>query len=535
VSAAPESAPAPPAPPTPPAEAPVPWLGLLAVLLGTFVSTLTGRLSTFGLTDIRGAIHAGFDEGAWITTAFTVAQMLITPIAVWVGSIYGPRRILLIAALFFAATSTLLPFAENLSTLLVLQFLSGLSSGCFIPLTLSFILRNMPLRLWAYGVALYALNLELSLNISASLEGWYVDNLSWHWIFWQNVPLALGMAACLHFGVGSQAPPPVRLHKDLYGLASCGIGLALLYAALDQGNRLDWTSSGLIWGLTIAGLVMLVAFVVHEKTTPFAWLDFHVLLGSPMPYLLLMIALLRLTILSTAYLIPYYLGGVRGFRSLIVGDTLIWIAAPQLILCPLAAFMLRRADPRIVSCFGMCLVGIACMQVAYTLTPDWGSDQFLLSQLLQALGQSCALSGIVFTGVLNLRPQDALSFGALLQIARLFGGEAGQAFVATMARVREQRASNLIGLHLQAGRVDVQHRLQIYGHITARSALEPRAAPALLGNVVRTMATTQATIDTFVVVAACCVGGLFVMTVLLPRPPRTPASHIPLFRTRARE
>ncbi len=293
----------------------MPWLGLTAVLLGTFISTLTGRLSTFGLTDIRGAIHAGFDEGAWITTSFTVAQMLITPVAVWIGSMYGPRQILILAALSFAITSAVTPFAQNLDTLLVLQFLGGLGSGCFIPLTLSFILRNMPLRLWAYGVALYALNLELSLNISASLEGWYVDNLSWHWIYWQNVPLALGMAACLYWGV-KKLPPPASIHRDIYGLASCGLGLALIYAALDQGNRLDWTNSGIVWGLALAGLVLLAAFIIHEATTEFPWLDFKVALGKPLPYLLLNIAILRLTILSTAYLIPYYLGGVRGFRAL---------------------------------------------------------------------------------------------------------------------------------------------------------------------------------------------------------------------------
>jgi MFS transporter, DHA2 family, multidrug resistance protein len=515
--------------PAPPVEQAIPWLGLIAVLLGTFISTLTGRLSTFGLTDVRGAIHAGFDEGAWITTAFTVAQMLITPVAVWIGSIYGPRRILIVAALSFAITSFLTPFSQNLSTMLTLQFLSGLGSGCFIPLTLSFILRNMPLRLWAYGVALYALNLELSLNISASLEGWYVDNFSWHWIFWQNVPLALGMAACLHWGVRS-LPPPARINKDVYGLVSCGLGLALIYAALDQGNRLDWLNSGVVWGLMLAGLVMLVSFVIHEKTTPNPWLDFHVVLARPMPYLLLMVAILRLTIQSTAYLIPYFLGGVRGFRALQVGGTLIWIAAPQLIICPIAAFMLRRSDPRIVASAGLCLVGLACMTVAYGLTPQWGSDQFLLSQLLQAVGQSFALSGIVFNAVLNLRPQDALSFGAMLQIARLFGGEAGSAFVVTTARVREQRASNLIGQHLQIGDADVQHRLQVYGRVIARAGHQAAASPVVLGGVVRTMATTQATIDTFVAVAGCAGFGLVVLMLLLPSPPRTPASHIPFFQ-----
>ena len=85
-----------------PATPRIPWLGLAAVLLGAFVSTLNGRLSTFGLADIRGAVHAGFDEGAWITTAQAVAQMLIAPAAIWLGGVYGARRILMEAAAVFA-------------------------------------------------------------------------------------------------------------------------------------------------------------------------------------------------------------------------------------------------------------------------------------------------------------------------------------------------------------------------------------------------------------------------------------------------
>jgi DHA2 family multidrug resistance protein len=246
--------------------------------------------------------------------------------------------------------------------------------------------------------------------------------------------------------------------------------------------------------------------------------------------LLLNIAILRLTILSTAFLIPYFLGGVRGFRALQVGDTLIWIAAPQLIICPLAAFMLRRFDARITASLGLILVGMACMSVAYGLTPAWGSDQFLPSQLMQAVGQSFALSGIVFLGVLNLRPQDALTFGAMLQISRLFGGEVGSAFVATFARQREQRASNLIGQHIQSGSLAVQQRLAAYGHVLTRAGHPARAAPALLGNVVRTLATTQATIDSFVAVAGFAMAGLVVIALVLPPPPRSDASHVPLFR-----
>src|SRR5271165_3908349 len=87
--------------PSPPTS--IPWLGLFAVLMGTFISTLNGRLSTYGLADIRGAVGAGFDEGAWITTAQTVAQMFITLAAVWMGAAFGPRRVLIGASIAFAA------------------------------------------------------------------------------------------------------------------------------------------------------------------------------------------------------------------------------------------------------------------------------------------------------------------------------------------------------------------------------------------------------------------------------------------------
>src|SRR5580693_519737 len=191
---------------------PIPWLGLAAVLLVTFISTLNGRLSTFGLADIRGAVHAGFDEGAWITTAQAVAQMLIAPAAIWLGGVYGSRRVLMEAAAVFALVCLIQPFSPNIQTMLALQFVGGLSSGFFIPLTLGFVLRNMPPRVWAYGIALYALNLEVSLNVSASLEDWYIENLSWQWIFWQNVPLAVGMALCLRFGVPAEPPVVNKPH-----------------------------------------------------------------------------------------------------------------------------------------------------------------------------------------------------------------------------------------------------------------------------------------------------------------------------------
>jgi DHA2 family multidrug resistance protein len=514
--------------PTPPTA--IPWLGLLAVLMGTFISTLNGRLSTFGLADIRGAVGAGFDEGAWITTAQTVAQMFVTLAAIWMGAAYGPRRVLIGASISFAVISLLTPYSATLPMLLTMQFLGGLASGFFIPLTLPFILLNMPPKYWAFGIAVYALNLELSLNISASLEGWYVEHHSWHWIFWQNVPLALIMSLCLHRGIASK-PIVTRPPPDVFALLAGGAGLALVYAALDQGNRLDWLNSGLIWGLLCAGILLNVAFLVHESYIARPLLNLKVVFSIPIVTQVVLIAFLRLTITATAYLIPLFLGSVRGYRALEVGDTLLWIAGPQLIFCPLAALMLRRSDARLVSAIGFIFISVACLMVAYGLTPIWGSYQFLPSQLLQAIGQSFALSGVIFFGILHLKPADALTFGAMLQTARLMGGEIGSAFVTTLARVREQVASNLIGLHVQVGDLHVIERLRAYGAATTR-VIDPVGAVSrgqqVLGNVVRAAATTQAVLDSFVAVGLLTAVALL-MVVLRSAAPEGPASPMPLF------
>ena len=117
---------APSRPITPPATS-FPWLGLTAVLMGTFISTLNTRLSTLGLADIRGAVHAGFDEGAWISTAQTVAQMLVTLVAIWLGAIYGTRKALMGAA----AAST--AFGANDRMWAHKDTFAALNTNIFIP------------------------------------------------------------------------------------------------------------------------------------------------------------------------------------------------------------------------------------------------------------------------------------------------------------------------------------------------------------------------------------------------------------------
>jgi DHA2 family multidrug resistance protein len=240
-----------------------------------------------------------------------------------------------------------------------------------------------------------------------------------------------------------------------------------------------------------------------------------------LPLLFLLITFFRFVILSTSYIIPQYLTTVQNYRAIEVGGVLLWIALPQLLLGPVVATILRFVDARIPLAFGFALVGCACF-MAGRLTYAWAGDDFLPSQILQALGQSFGLTSLVWFALKHLQPGDILTFGAMLQTARLFGAQLGAGFIQTFLRVREQVYSNLIGLHVTAGSPLTGQRLQDYaGAVTGRSigpAEGNARATALLAHSVQSQAYVLAYIDGFMVLGYAVMGVLLLM-LLLRNPP----------------
>ena len=108
---------------------------------------MNGRLLSVGLADLRGAIGVSFDEASWLPTVLNMAMMFSGVFCVFLSAHFGPRRILLSAAIIFTATSILLPLSPNLSAMFALLVLAGLTAGTFYSLTMTFVLTALPKRL----------------------------------------------------------------------------------------------------------------------------------------------------------------------------------------------------------------------------------------------------------------------------------------------------------------------------------------------------------------------------------------------------
>jgi MFS transporter, DHA2 family, multidrug resistance protein len=506
-----------------------PVLGIIGVVTGAGIVTLAGRLLSLGTADLKGSLGIGYDDGAWIGSAFNIALMFIGPFTVYLGGLLGARRVLVIAASGFTLVNCLLPFVHSYSLLLVGLAFAGLTSGTFYPLTLSFALRSIPLRFLPFTLALYATFVDGAVNVAPTLYGWFRDHLSFRWMFWSMAVLTPVMLWCIYRGIPASPPaqkrgPAPSFAGFLYGSA----GFALLFAALDQGQRLDWWRSGLFIVLFLSGVFFLGISILRRLRSPNPLVDLPFLNRWNTIILGFALILFRFCLLSTIILVPQSLS-IHGFEADQIGPAVIWSAAPLIVLAFVAALLLIQGlDPRWLMTAGfVCIAGAAILNAQYTSA--WSAADYYRSELLMGLGQSFAFIGLVadivlqaiFSGGLS-KPQAALTFSAFFHVVRLFGGQIGVAVMTHFIAIRERVHSNLLGLHVQSGEwiTDASvHQLTagLYGKSAGLSSAAARAI-GLVGARVRLQAYTLTFIDGFHLICWACVIALL-LTALLRKAP----------------
>ena len=506
-----------------------PLLGILGVILGAGVVTLTSRMITLGLPDFKGHRGFGFDEGAWIGTAFNIGLMFIGPFTVYLGGLIGPRRILLTAASAFTAILIFLPLFHNYSLVIVAVVFAGLTSGTFYPLTLTFALRNIPLRYLPYTIALYATSVDGGVNIAPSLYGWYREHLSWHWMFWSSAAITPVMMLCIYFGIPKSGATAKKGESPSFaGFLYFSAGLALMLAAIEQGERLDWWRSGVFNALFISGSFLVLCALVRRARGANPLVDMPylrqwntILLGTGLFFF-------RFFLVTTIILVPQSLA-IRGFEPEQIGPAVIWSAAPLLLVAFIAALLLLADfDSRLVMAAGFVLMGFACYLDAQ-FTSVWAAENYYPTELLMGVGQGFAFIGLVSTIVLQgifsgglAKPQWIMTFSAFFHTVRLFGGNVGAVIMGRYIAEREKLHSNLLGLHVESGNWVTAGNIHgltagLFSHSPGLAAATGRAVGVMSARL-RLQAYTLSIQDGFYLVAWACVVGLVLVALLRQSP-----------------
>ncbi|MGZ3289592.1 MAG: MFS transporter [Xanthobacteraceae bacterium] len=502
--------------------APQPLFAVGAVLLGSFLANFDSRLTSVGLPDLRGAFSLGFDQGAWLSTASIGSQIFIAPAVAWLATAFGLRRVLGIPSLVYAVVSLLIPFVRDFPTLIVLSILHGMLLGTFVPATFMIIFRNLPIRWWLPALAIYSIRVGFALDTSTSMVGFYVDHLGWQWLYWQGVVISPLMGLMVYLGTPHEpVNRDVLADADWGGMLLFGTGVSMIYAGLDQGNRLDWLGSGTVAALLIGGALLCAAFVVNEFIVRRPWAHVNVLFSRNIGLALVAILLYALTSLSNSLLVPNFLSVVGQLRPEQTGVLLVLYGAlPMFVLVPVSIFLLRHFDRRFVLVIGLSAFAAANL-LGTQLTHDWALGDFIVIVLLQSIGQAFTLLPLVLTALSNADLTRATAFAAYIQVARLGGAEIGVALMGTWLRVREQIHSNYLGQHLADGSENVVQILKQLsaGFASHGSGLAPARAVGSLSARVARESNVLAYIDGFWLTFWLAIAALGVATLMTRAPP----------------
>src|SRR3954463_1864272 len=240
---------------------PHPGWTFAVVSIALFMVVLDNLVVTNALASIRADLGATIQSLEWTVNAYTLAYAVLLLTGAALGDRFGRRRMFLIGLSIFTAASAAAALAPSTGALIAARGIQGVGAAIVTPLTLTLLSEAFPVERRGLALGAWSGISGLGVALGPVIGGIVVDGISWHWIFWLNVPVGLIVAPLAARHLTESFGPAKQL--DLPGLALGGFGLLGVVYGIVRGNELGWTSSTIVASLA-AGIALLAGFVAWE-------------------------------------------------------------------------------------------------------------------------------------------------------------------------------------------------------------------------------------------------------------------------------
>src|SRR3984957_5431585 len=364
------------------------WAMVLGAMLGAFMAVLNIQITNASLLYIEGGIGTGVDNGAWITTAYLIGEIIVIPLTDYLSRVFSFRRYLIVNTVLFLGFSISCAFAQNLGQMIVLRGLQGFSGGVLIPMAFTLVLTKLPRPQQPIGLALFALTATFGPAIGPTIGGYLTETYGWQSIFFVNLVPGAVMVMVLWLTLERE---PMRLsllaHGDWFGIGAMAVGLAALQTVLDEGNKDGWFDSVFIMRLALVAAVFLSLFVWIELRSADPAVNLKLLGRRNFGLGTLANVIVGFALYGTVYILPQYLGQVFGYNAEQIGFVLAWTGLPQLVIIPFVPWLMARFDSRLIVICGLCVFSLSCFMNAY-MSPDYAGDQLRTPNIVRSVGQA---------------------------------------------------------------------------------------------------------------------------------------------------
>jgi DHA2 family multidrug resistance protein len=478
------------------------WIAVGGALIGAFMAVLNIQITNASLPNIEGGIGTGGINGAWITTAYLIGEIIVIPLSDYLSRVFSLRYYLITNTVVFLLFSALCGQATSLPEMIVLRALQGFAGGVLIPLAFTIVVTMLPPAKRTVGLAAFALTATFAPAIGPTIGGYFTENYSWPYIFYLNlVPGAL-MLGMLVYGL-PRAPMQLGLLRrgDWLGIALMAVGLGALQTVLDEGNVYDWFGSPFIVKVSLVAALGLGGFLIVEFTRPDPLVPFRLLGRRNFGFGTLGNFLLGFAMYGSAYLLPQYLANAQGYNSEQIGTVMAWTGLPQLVIIPFVPAMMRRIDGRLLVAVGLTIFAASCF-MNLDMDLDYAGPQLMMPNITRAVGQAVVLAPLSSIALFGISQAEAGGASGIFNMMRNLGGAIGTAMLETFYTKREQYHSFIIGQHVSLLQPATRERLNgMQAYFMAHGMTDPAAAMhravVALGNTVQAQAVVMGYSDTF--------------------------------------
>lgn len=397
-------------------------------MLSTIMVSLDSTICNVALPQMQSAMMATQEQIVWVLTSYIIASAVMTPLSGWLAQRYGRKRVMMASVTGFTLTSLACGLSTNLEELVLFRTLQGLSGAGLSPLSQATMLDMNPPERHGAAMAIFGIGAILGPIVGPTLGGFLTDKLSWHWIFFVNLPVGV-LAALLLVFVEEHATSDSRF--DLTGFGFLALAVAMLQLTLDRGQQLDWFASTEIWIEATLAVLFGYLTVVHMSLIsdpfikPALLRDRNFLIGSAISVVhgmlvtsvMVMLAPLLQTLMRYTAMQTGLVTMPRGFGTM----------AAMLLVGRLVA----RFDPRLLLGAGLLGSSIALLSMAH-FTLDMGPETILVVGLIQGFWAGfifVPLSTVLFS---TLDPALRNEAASLFALSRYLGAAVGISILQTL-------------------------------------------------------------------------------------------------------
>jgi DHA2 family multidrug resistance protein len=426
------------------------YLIAIAVTLAAVLELIDTSIVNVAIPHMMGNLGATLDEISWVSTGYIIANVIVIPMSSWLSGYFGRKRYLTGSILLFVAASFFCGAASTLGGLVFWRVVQGLGGGALLSTAQTTLFEAFPPKEVGIGQAMFGVGVMVGPTIGPTLGGYIVDNLSWPWIFYINIPLGIFAAFMVFTYVRDSAHQRKSLTIDGSGILLLAVCVGALQWMLERGERMDWFDSRFVTVLGVTTVVSFVALIIRELAIKEPVIDLRVLKNQQLAAGVMMGAFLGFALYGSVFVLPVFLQGLHGMTANQTGMIILPGALASAFTMAVVGRNSARLDARVTVPIGASFFMFSMWSLS-RLTFDSGAHELFWPLVARGVGLGLIFVPLTGATMAELVPEQLAQGTGMFNLTRQLGGSLGIAISATLLSRFTAQSRALLAEHVVVG------------------------------------------------------------------------------------